>query len=115
MPNQDHLPHYKTKSAKAKTIFLSYFVGSQKNSEKANSSGRKQKFIMAEPTFLRQKFGIQKRSSSLRLSSRTLNVYKEAFSAIDKKGEGSINKDQLKTVLDKLGLSLGILFFFLNS
>jgi len=56
-----------------------------------------------EPSFLRSKFGIQKRSSSLKLSTRTLNVYKEAFSAIDKKGEGAIDKHQLKTVLDKLG------------
>jgi len=56
-----------------------------------------------QPSALRQKFGIQKRTSSLRLSTRTLNVYREAFSAIDKKGEGSITKDQLKTVLGKLG------------
>jgi Ca2+-binding EF-hand superfamily protein len=55
------------------------------------------------PSSLRAKFGVQKRSSSLKLSSRTLNVYKEAFCAIDKTGTGSINKTQLKTVLSKLG------------
>jgi Ca2+-binding EF-hand superfamily protein len=58
-----------------------------------------------QPSTLRAKFGIQKRSSSLKLSSRTLNVYKEAFSAIDKSGTGSINKTQLKTVLSKLGIT----------
>lgn len=59
---------------------------------------------VSQPSVLRAKFGVQKRSSSLKLSCRTLNVYKEAFSAIDKNNEGYINKNQLKTVLSKLGL-----------
>lgn len=72
---------------------------------------------VSQPSVLRAKFGVQKRSSSLKLSSRTLNVYKEAFSAIDKNNEGYINKNQLKTVLSKLGLLIIEVFqaFHLNS
>lgn len=70
---------------------------------------------VSQPSVLRAKFGVQKRSSSLKLSCRTLNVYKEAFSAIDKNNEGFINKNQLKTVLSKLGLLAIKVSFQFNS
>lgn len=57
-----------------------------------------------ESSSLRQKFGLQKRSSSLRLSSRTLDAYKEAFNAIDKRGTGRIDRKELQVVLGKLGV-----------
>eukprot|EP01126_Amoeba_proteus_P035492 TRINITY_DN3583_c0_g1_i1.p1 TRINITY_DN3583_c0_g1~~TRINITY_DN3583_c0_g1_i1.p1 ORF type:complete len:165 (+),score=32.89 TRINITY_DN3583_c0_g1_i1:179-673(+) len=56
-----------------------------------------------ETSVLRQKFGLQKKSSSLRMSSRTLGAFKEAFSAIDKKGVGKIDQTELEVVLSKLG------------
>lgn len=56
-----------------------------------------------EASSLRQKFGLQKRTSSLRLSSRTLDAYKEAFNAIDRRRTGRIDRKELEVVLGKLG------------
>jgi len=52
---------------------------------------------------LRDRFGLSRRTSSLRVSNRTLNVYKEAFVVFDKKGSGKIGADTLKKLLKNLG------------
>eukprot|EP01123_Difflugia_compressa_P001491 TRINITY_DN1176_c0_g1_i3.p1 TRINITY_DN1176_c0_g1~~TRINITY_DN1176_c0_g1_i3.p1 ORF type:complete len:161 (+),score=37.26 TRINITY_DN1176_c0_g1_i3:113-595(+) len=52
---------------------------------------------------LRERFGLHRRSSSLRVSQHTLNVYKEAFVVFDKKGTGTIAADALKKLLKSLG------------
>jgi len=52
---------------------------------------------------LRERFGLNRRTASLRVSQRTLNVYKEAFVVFDKNGQGSIGEDALKKLLKTLG------------
>jgi len=52
---------------------------------------------------LRERFGLHRRSSSLRVSQHTLNVYREAFGVFDRKGSGKIGADALKKLLKTLG------------